>query len=364
MDGNSMMANREWSTRPSDERFTSLIDLRAHTERQRRSALAEVQANRRIEAESVGRDGLRLNFEGGRLPVAEPTNWAFGQLARLAGAPSGYLAGLPAPLAADCLNYGLRFERGVEEVGLLIDQEGNTLRAATGPNYGRVWNADLVGAMVERFGDGISGEWKVPGEFGKAINVTKENTTLFAGDRDLFVFLADEERRVEVPNRRAGSSGSLARGFFVWNSEVGSASLGAAFFLFDYACCNRIVWGMQDWREVRIRHTSGAPQRWLEEVAPILAKFSEASAEPIEQAVKAAQQAKVDELDAWLAKRQFTRAEVQRASLAHQAEEGRPMATVWDAVVGLTAAARTVEWQDQRVSLERRAGALLTEVAS
>jgi hypothetical protein len=29
----------------------------------------------------------------------------------------------------------------------------------------------------------------------------------------------------------------------VWNSEVGKTTLGAGFFLFDYVCCNRIIWG-------------------------------------------------------------------------------------------------------------------------
>ena len=71
----------------------------------------------------------------------------------------------------------------------------------------------------------------------------QDNTTLFASDRDMFVFLADEDNRIENPNRRAGRFGSFARGFFVWNSEVGKTTLGAGFFLFDYVCCNRIVWG-------------------------------------------------------------------------------------------------------------------------
>ena len=82
--------------------------------------------------------------------------------------------------------------------------------------------------------------------------MTKNNTTIYGSDRDMFVFLADEENRIVVPNRRNGQSGSLAKGFFVWNSEVGSQSIGAAFFLFDYACSNRIVWGAQDFKEIRI----------------------------------------------------------------------------------------------------------------
>jgi hypothetical protein len=71
--------------------------------------------------------------------------------------------------------------------------------------------ADVVDALVDRFGDGVSGSWRVPGEFGNRVAVTKGNTTLFASDRDMFVFLADEENRIELPNRRAGRMGSFAR---------------------------------------------------------------------------------------------------------------------------------------------------------
>ncbi len=39
--------------------------------------------------------------------------------------------------------------------------------------------------------------------------VTKENTTLYASDRDFFVFLANEKNKIEVPNRRNGRAGSM-----------------------------------------------------------------------------------------------------------------------------------------------------------
>jgi len=43
---------------------------------------------------------------------------------------------------------------------------------------------------------------RVPGEFGRRVTVTKENTTLYASDRDMFVFLADEENRMSRAARR------------------------------------------------------------------------------------------------------------------------------------------------------------------
>ena len=44
-------------------------------------------------------------------------------MAGLAGAPAGYLRTLPAPMAADCLNYGVQIARDVEDVGVLVTTE-------------------------------------------------------------------------------------------------------------------------------------------------------------------------------------------------------------------------------------------------
>jgi hypothetical protein len=199
----------------------------------------------------------------------------------------------------------------------------------------------------------------VPGEFGERVTVTKENTTLFASDRDMFMFLADEDRRIDVPAGRNGSGGSTARGFFVWNSEVGDKTLGLGFFLFDYVCCNRIVWGADQYTEVRIRHTKGAPDRWLEEVAPVLKEYDEGSAQPVTLAIEAAREKRVqDDLDAFLAKR-FGRSMVEPIKAIHQVEEERPIETLWDVTVAATAHARSIPNNDKRLEVERAAGELL-----
>jgi hypothetical protein len=70
---------------------------------------------------------------------------------------------LPSPIAADCFTFGLRFKREIDDVDLLTHHdESHTLRAATGPSYGRIWNAEVVAQLVKRFGDGVTGQWKVP----------------------------------------------------------------------------------------------------------------------------------------------------------------------------------------------------------
>ena len=370
-----MQVNRQWSTRPADQRFVSLLDLQHKVRTDRENSIASVVSTRDLKVIPHPMDPVKGITIEGKNGLYDPTHFAFGQIASLAKAPAGYLRSLPAPIVADAMNYGLRFGRDAEEVGVLrtktfvdtLDGELDggepvehvELRAATGPRYGRIWNSDIVDSLVSRFGDGITGKFRVPGEFGRQVPITKQNTTIYGSDRDIFVFLADEENRIAMDNRRDGQPGSLARGFFVWNSEVGAQTMGIAMFLFDYVCQNRIVWGVKEFKEVRLRHTAAAPDRWLEEVTPILQAYSESSAAPIEETIKIAQQKRVDDdLEAFL-KNRFSAAETTAIVAAHEREEGRPIETVWDATTAVTAYAKTIRNQDDRVAMERRGGAIL-----
>jgi hypothetical protein len=357
-------------SRAPDERFTSLMDMQAFKRRLRDNSRSQVISSRGLAVRPVEDDARALQIigYGNGLPAAAPTHWLFGQLCSLASpgnSPASYFreTQMPAPIIADCLNYNLRFTRGVGDIGVLFttneDSNVNELRSVNGPNYGRIYDADVVDTLVERFGDGVSGQWRVPGEFGNRVTVTKDNTTLFASDRDMFVFLADEDNRIELPNRRAGRFGSFARGFFVWNSEVGKTTLGAGFFLFDYVCCNRIIWGADQYTEVRIRHTKGAPDRWREEVTPVLREYSQASAKPVVQAIEDARHKHVEaNLDQFLASR-FGKRMVVPIKAIHETEEGRPIETLWDVTVAATAHARSFKNTDARLEIERTAGELL-----
>jgi len=358
-----MQASLQWSTRPPEERFTSLPAMRAQLEQLRANSRAAVFSSRHLGVIPTD-DNAGILVEGPGGHTAAPTNWAFGQLATLSGAPAAYLRSLPAPLAADCLNYGLKVERDAIDTGVLLTRgtDGLELRAATGPRYGRIWNVDVVRSLEERFGDGVTGDFRVPGEFGRALSeVTTANTTLFAGDRDMFVFLADEKNRIELPGRRDGKTGELARGFFVTNSETGASALKIKTFLFDYVCANRIVWGAHELEEISIRHTASAPDRFLEEAAPALLEYSRASASSVSNVLRAAQASKVDKVDAFLASR-FGPRIAERVKAVHVTEEGRPIETVWDAVTGATAYARSIPWTAERVAFEELAGGMLEEV--
>jgi hypothetical protein len=351
-------ASRQWATRPADERFTSLLDMRSMMSARRLGSKEVTVGSKRIMAHP-GEDQInQLLISGPNGRPYEPTHWAFGQLAGLAGAPAGYLRKLPAAMSADCLNWGLQKMRDVEDVKVLLNTGTTELAAATGPQYGRIWNSEILDALINRFGDGVTGDWRVPGEFGKRVQVNQDNTTLYAGDRDMFVFLADEDHRIENPGRRNGETGSLARGFYVWNSEVGSSTFGIAMFLFDYVCCNRMIWGAQDFREIKVRHTAGAPDRFIDEVQPILLTMAKSSPQPVEAMLAAAKASKLDDAEDWLSRR-FSKSLAGSIMNAHLAEEGRPVETLWDAATGLTAHAKSIKWQDERVSLERDAGKIL-----
>lgn len=366
-----MQANHQWSTRPADERFTSLPALASFAAFQRSHSKRATLPNRKLTVIPGTTNHRALALTGPNGHPAEFTHWSFQQLSSLAGVPASYLrdSQMPGALAADNLNWGLHHHRDVEEVSVLLfrDVAGGTpttLRAVNGPNYGTVWNADIAHTLVSEFGDGVTGHWRIPGEFGVAVVPTTDNTTLYASDRDMWCFLADEERRIPVASRRHGESGSVARGFYISNSEVGASRLVLGMFLFDYVCENRIIWGATEFKEIAIRHTSGAPHRWIEEVRPILRTYANAAPGGVEQTIKAAQAAKLTgDVDTFLANR-FGKGMASQIQAIHMTEEQRPIETVWDAVTGATAFARLIPQQDNRVLVERKAGDLLRTLAA
>lgn len=364
-------ASSQWSSRPADERFTSLHTMGAKMRFQREHSKALVVPSKRIEVRPTEGDEMKsLRIHGPNGAGYAPTHWAFGQLASLAGAPAGYLRTIPAAIAADCINYGLQFERDVKGMGVYLQKtigdDGTVmeaeLRAVTGPNYGRIYNSDIVDQLIAHFGDGITGDFRVPGEFGRRVDVTKRKTTLFASDRDMFVFLADEENRVEMPDRRDGQSGSLARGFFVRNSEVGNATFDVETFLFDYTCSNRIVWGVSHHKSIKLRHTASAPDKFMAEIAPALKAYRQDSTHDIVLSIAAAKAARIDDVPEWLSKR-FSKGVVAKLQAVHMEEEHRPIETLWDATTAVTAHAKSITWQDERVQMERMGGDILDLVA-
>lgn len=212
----------EWFSRPDDERYLSLTALHAAVRGRAENATARTVESRAVKVEASRDDAERLALivPGRGEPIA-PTHWSFGQLCSLVGAPASYMRQLPAPLAGINLQHGLLNHRA-ELVKTLEAEDGRVeLRAVTGPDYGRIWDHELVAAVQRIAGNGTGDtRWKVPGVLDWSsmthnpfVDVTAETTTLYASDRDVFLFLVDDTHPIEAGRLPDGSPDLYFRGF-------------------------------------------------------------------------------------------------------------------------------------------------------
>ncbi len=365
----------EWFSRPDDERFLSLNELaatvRGRSERSRsrvvETALIHVEASRNDP------ERLALTLPGADAPVA-PTHWSFGQLASQVGAPAAYLRQLPAPLAAINLQYGLTSNRAEQIKTLETDNGRLELRAVTGTDYGRIYDHELVEAVQKIAGNGTGDtRWKVPGVldwstgvYNPCVDISKDTTTLYASDRDVFLFLVDDLNPIEAGRLPDGSPDLYFRGFYCWNSEVGAKTLGMASFYLRAVCQNRNLWGVEDFEEISIRHSKYAANRFAHEAAPALLNFANSSPQPFINGIKTARERIVARTDEergdFLRHRGFSKAETGKIIETVLAEEGRPPESIFDFVQGITALARGKAHQDARLDMEGKAKKLLDRV--
>ncbi|WP_299505721.1 DUF932 domain-containing protein [uncultured Roseobacter sp.] len=374
--GHDGRVSSEWFSRPDDEKYLSLSDLYASVkDRAERSRTRTVEsAAIRVEAHRDDPEKLALVVPDAEALVA-PTHWSFGQLSSLVSAPAAYLRQLPAPLAGINLQYSLTNHRA-EQVKTMEVANGRTeLRAVTGPDYGRIYDHELVSAVQRIAGDGVGDtRWKVPGVldwstgiYKPMVDVTKDTTTLYASDRDVFLFLVDDRNPIEAGTLPDGSPDLFFRGFYCWNSEVGAKTLGIASFYLRAVCQNRNLWGVEDFQEITIRHSKYAANRFANEAAPALANFADSSPQPFIHGIRSARERIVacsdeDRTD-FLRKRGFSKAETGKIVETVLAEEGRPPESVFDFVQGITAVARSKPQQDARLTMETRAKKLLEAAA-
>ncbi|MBB3769424.1 hypothetical protein FHS55_000010 [Angulomicrobium tetraedrale] len=366
----------EWFSRPDDERFLSLGELAAMVRgRADHSRSRLVETSRiHVEASRSNAERLALVIPGADAPV-EPNHWSFGQLAVQIGAPAAYLRQLPAALAGINLQYGLTAHRA-EQIKTYETANGRVeLRAVTGPDYGRIYDHELVEAVQRIAGNGTGDtRWKVPGVldwstgiYNPRVDITKDTTTLYASDRDVFLFLVDDLNPIEAGRLPDGSPDLYFRGFYCWNSEVGAKTLGIASFYLRAVCQNRNLWGVEDFQEITIRHSKYAASRFAHEAAPALTRFANSSPMPFVNGIKAAREKIVARTDEdrsdFLRNRGFSKVETARIIDTVLAEEGRKPESIFDFVQGITAVARDKPHQDARLDLEGRAKKLLDRAA-
>ena len=392
MDGS---VSEQWASRPDDQRFLNLYDLRnAVYDWYCRSY--EYEADRPGDIRIIPtreNHGLKFTMPGDDREFV-PSNYSFGQLTSLTGVPARLIQrqceeGF-SDLASLNLTFGLAQRGDPLKAYLMTPEAGSTgpdeLRAMTSTSYGRVPDHEVVENLIRVAGDGV-GEtrWKVPGtiDWRSSIGgtvmydphtpVTRQSTTLYASDRDVWCFLVDDTHPIEIGRLPDGSPDLVFRGIIVSNSEVGSKTLSMRAFLLRGICQNRCLWGIERSHEVRIRHTMSAPERLANELAPALLEYSEASIQPTMARITAARDAGVirpggedrheAQVDFLTNRLNFTKKVAERIVGAHHYTEGRPMESAWDVAMGITAYARTIEHADQRVEVETIAGKFLDRVA-
>jgi hypothetical protein len=384
-----MRASNQWATRPDDERFWTIADLLTATEAYRAAARqSEKMQTNDLRVEVV--DGA-LRLAGKTGATAGLTHWAFGQLSARADAPASYLRQLPATLAAQNLNYGLKAAPTERDARLLLHSNGGYFcRAVTSDKYTRIWNNDVVRRLLPLEADG----WKVPPAYAKfggngpeteaaltadrVRRATAEQAALslsigegdliqpsglYASSEDMFAFMVHPEKVI-----RDGSPEGLMRGFFVWNSEVGKATFGIQTFYFRGVCGNHIVWSAQDVKVLKLRHVGNADERAFDGLSVELTKYANESATDIEAKIAMARtfvlkdKSKAEVIDFVFASKFLTRKDAEAAYDAVIPEQDGAPYTAWGFAQGVTRVSQTRTNADERVALDRAAGRII-EVA-
>jgi hypothetical protein len=360
-------AQRQYFSRPADQKFDSLEALYDKVQNRRSNAVQFESEIIDMKASMAPDGGLVFAAkpkESKRTEIMSPTHYAFGQTCSLVKAPADYMRRLAAQgnpeLVVNNLNHCISKREAAGMKFLAVpdasDDGDMTLYSTTSPSYGRIWDADVVEAtktVLDRVNHEAGREvFYSPWAWGK------KHRALFGSQQDIFMYFIDGGSIVDG----GGERDQLNRGIYIWNSEVGSATFGIATFLFRQTCGNFMVWGVENAKVLNIRHTSGGPARFAEQAAPALLEFANSSVKQLEAGVQAAKlftlDADKDKVLEFASKHGFTKAEAKRAYDTAIAEEGQ-CATLWDFVNGVTACARMMAFADAKVDLETRAGKLM-----
>jgi len=393
MSNNLYQASAQWASRPADQRFWTIDEAYQFCK-----GYADVAEERVIDfgkAELIeSGSNLALSIGDGSGPVTM-THWSFGQLARMAGAPSEYLRKLPVGLASKCLDVGLdnhfAGRDDFEKTGLVHGGNVPVLRALTSDKYTRFWNHQVF----ERLGGLQANGWKVPPArpgtmTGNNVRFATEQDCLdvrmaglgikpgdpiapagiYASDHDMFAFMVNEDYRIND-----GTDGGLSRGFFISNSEVGASALKMTLFYYRHVCSNHIVWGADNVLDVAVRHIGNVEGRFTVEIEGSVGKYLQESSAADEQRIKKAKEFILgtnsqDILEGIFKltnrKRRHGLPEALNLDIVQTAIEeatanpvdGNPF-SLWGFANGLTRVSQTFGFADRRSQIDAAAGQLL-----
>lgn len=366
----NLVMHSQWRSRPADERFATLDEMYSAL---RAEALDCGKAIVNTENLTIGftgqgtiDDALTLTRAGSE-SAALLTNWSASQLGAIAKAPMSYLRTLPASYAAKDLNYSLANQpRESHQLYLRKPADtGNgdpyTLRAITSPGYTRIITANVVNRLRELQQQHPA--WKAPmvypsGDFGGE----KTPCVGFAGDRDAYICLIDEEHRITDPTDPSGEG--LARGIMVLNSDVGAHKLDLILFLCRYICGNFMIWGYKQIQSISLRHFGDKIRReWSTGIGNAFVDYGRISAREEEDKIRHATMrelgpSKDDVISILFDKFDIPKGKATDAYDLAERYERNPR-SAWGIVQGLTRVSQTTPNMDDRIALDRAAAKVL-----
>jgi hypothetical protein len=348
----------QWLKRPDDQRFLDIASLyEAVKSRRQRST----QVDGSLEHLQFVTDHQNVFIRNQETEQeAELTNWSFGQAASLLKFPAKALRDLDHPQLACAVLQQKVFQQERQDMRFLqtAEEDGLQMRAINSCKYGRIWDEHIVRLIMEHID---LDTWKVPSASYASRNPTRAST-LYASDRDVYVWLVDEANPIEVP----GSNGkdTMFRGFKVSNSETGAGTFHGCEFTYRSSCDNRLLYGVTMGTEVKLRHTSGAPSRFKYEFIPKMKQAISSDPRQYVDAVEAARLYEVGKSDKdavkWLSSKSGFTATLSKRVLAKAEEEDEDNPrSLWGLINGATAMARDLKHQDSRVELETKASDLM-----
>lgn len=372
-------ANKQWSTRPADERFASIRELYDATKAYTLNAKENKMDVSTIRTEAIDGDVQIVGRAGN---PAKLTHWSFGQLAARISAPANYLRNLPATLACQNLNHGLaKYADNDKTANLLFHSNGSLLlRAFTSDKYERIWNYEVAERLLRleeqgwtpavpdfRFDGGD--KTKCQGCQGTGSDGTcmyckgtgSVLPALYASDHDMFAFVRNQNAIIREP----GNAEGLQRGVIVQNSEVGASALKLTRFLFRNICGNFIIWGASNVMEIKVRHVGNARNKWRGYEAEIR-RYLDQSAASDEAKVASAKTVFIGhDKDAVLDKLfgmksvALTRKQLEAGYEAVKRDEDGSPNSVWGMVQGLTRSSQETPYADERTTIDKAAGKLM-----
>ncbi len=364
-------AHRQWASRPADQRFTSLTELQAFAALSRQTSRSRVVSTREIELFPAADDhrGLLIGDRDGT--QAAPTHWSFGQLCSLASTPSpaSYFrdSRLPTPIIADCLNFNLRFTRGVEDdqapglqARMAMSSSAPPPVPATAASGMPMWStlSSSVSAMASR----DTGACRASSASGSpSTRATRPSTRAIAtcSCSSPTRIGASSSRTAVMANRDRSPAASSC-------GELGGRQYHARRRVLPLRLC------LLEPLRLGCGPVHRDPHPPYRRRARPLARRGDPGPSRIRggqrQAGLAGDRGRPVQTDRGRSRpvpgKAFRQILVPALKAVHETEEGRPIETLWDVTVAAaTAHARSLPNNDKRLELERSAGELLNPAA-